>query len=402
MPVATLRQGKNFAVLRRKILVILSRIPYPLEKGDKLRAFYQLRELAQNHDLVVCALSDSPPEEKAYDILGAFCKELHFFRLGKTGIARRLVTAFFARKPFQVAYFHSKSIHRSISQIIREHQPDHIYCQLIRTAEYARHSHTHKTLDYQDAFSVNLQRRLLSAAWHLRPLLQMEQKRVRRYESEIFECFDNKTIISYPDREGIDHPGRNQITVVPNGVDFAFFRPMERQKDYDIVFTGNMAYPPNVDGAEFLAREIMPHVWEELPGAKLVLAGATPSRKVRALAGPLVRVTGWVDDIRDYYARSKVFVAPMQIGSGLQNKVLEAMAMQVPCITSPLANKALMAEDGRDILIGTKAGEYAQLILSLLKNEARRTELGKQGHSFVYQHFNWENTCKTLESVITA
>ena len=307
----------------------------------------------------------------------------------------------FSSKPFQVAYFYRKSIHRQIDRLLEKHKPDHIFCQLIRTAAYAGNSTIDKTIDYQDVFSAGLKRRCDIAPWYKRLLLNTEYKRVLSCEADIFNRFDKKTIISYPDRAKIPHPKRNQITVIPNGVDTQFFKPYAAEKRYDVVFTGNMGYPPNIDGAEFLVKEIMPLVWSERPETTVVIAGANPAPKVKGLASDKVKITGWVDDIRTYYASSRVFIAPMRLGTGLQNKVLEAMAMQLPCITSPLANKALSAHDGTEVLIGKNTRMYAQHILSLLSDLEAGEKLRKKGYSFVLQHFNWESTTLKLAEVIT-
>ncbi len=387
--------------MKKTIFIVLSRIPFPLEKGDKLRAFHQIRELSKHHHLIVCALSDTGIHPDAYQAMKPYVGALYFFPLSKAGIYSRLVKAAFSSTPFQVAWFFSPRIRKKIHALIDHHRPDHLFCQLIRTAPYIQDRKEDKTIDYQDVFSAGLQRRRKVAPWYMRPLLQKEFKRVSNYENLVFSRFDKKTIISYPDREKIPHMRREEITVVPNGVDTGFFKPAGREKGYDVVFTGNMAYPPNVRGAEYLVRQIMPLVWKSLPNTRVVIAGASPAKQVRALASTKVEVTGWVDDIRDIYATSRVFVAPMQIGTGLQNKVLEAMAMELPCVTSPLANQALKATEGEEVLIGRDAAEYAKHVLSLLKNKDLSVRLSKNGHDFVVQHFNWERTTKILQTVIT-
>jgi glycosyltransferase involved in cell wall biosynthesis len=231
-------------------------------------------------------------------------------------------------------------------------------------------------------------------------LLKLEYKRLLRYENRVFNHFDNKTIISKPDRDFIPHLMRERIHIIPNGVDFSFFKPMIREKDVQLVFTGNMGYPPNVNAAEFLVREILPLVHQKKPGIKVLLAGASPDNRVLALKSDKVEVTGWVDDIRECYARAEIFIAPMQIGTGLQNKLLEAMAMKIPCITSPLANDALQALPGNEILIGQSPAEYAQHILNLLDNKDFATAIAGAGHAFVLRNYDWERATGELERII--
>jgi glycosyltransferase involved in cell wall biosynthesis len=300
----------------------------------------------------------------------------------------------------QVGYFYSSRGQHRIRTLLNEIQPDHIYCQLLRVAEYVKRSPIAKTLDYQDVFSKGAQRRSMTAPFFMRPLLRFEYKRLLKYEHEIFDLFDNKTIISVPDRDLIPHPERDQIAVVINGVDTDFFTPREVKPEYDIVFTGNMGYPPNVDAAVYLARDVLPRVLEKRPGTTLTLAGATPHSSVQALKSDHVKVTGWVEDIRDCYAKARLFIAPMRIGTGLQNKLLEAMAMRIPSITSPLANQALDATHGQEVLVGNSTDEYATLILQLLEDEKLARQIADNGHRFIHEKFDWAAATQVLEDLI--
>ncbi|MCK9451887.1 MAG: glycosyltransferase [Bacteroidales bacterium] len=375
-----------------KIFVLLSRIPWPLEKGDKLRAFNQLKELSKQHEIVLCALNSDRKTDKqaAFRALQPYCKSINFVDLPAIGIFINLMTAWLNGRPLQTGYFYNARAAKTVGKLIEQHQPDMLYGQLLRVAEYLRHERIPKTLDYQDVFSMGMKRRLDIASWLMKPFLMTEYKRLQRYESEVFEDFDLKTIISEPDRDLIPHPKRAEILVIPNGVDHDYFKPLKAEKKYDIVFTGNMAYPPNVNAATFLAYDIMPIVWKSIPAAKLFLAGATPDASVRQTASRRIVVSGWMDDIRQAYAGSKVFVAPMRIGTGLQNKLLEAMAMELPCVTTPLANKPLKAKHRHEILIGEKAEEIAAEIVSLLQNQEQAAAIAKQGKAFVTQKYNWE------------
>jgi glycosyltransferase involved in cell wall biosynthesis len=283
---------------------------------------------------------------------------------------------------------------------VQEVKPDHVYCQLIRTAEYARKLPYPKTLDYQDVFSKGIERRMKTSSFYLLPVLYLEHKRLLKYERRIFDCFDNKTIISKPDRDLIPHPDRGSISIVINGVDTDYFRPREVKKDIDVVFTGNMGYPPNVNAAEFLVKEIMPLVQIRYPDVTVALAGATPHPKLLALRSDRVIVTGWVDDMREYYARSKIFIAPMRIGTGLQNKLLEAMAMRLPCITSDLANQALQAEPGKQILTGSSAMELATDVICLLSDPELAGRIAEQGHRFVRGKYDWQAATAQLERIM--
>ena len=382
-----------------KIFVLLPRIPYPLEKGDKLRAFNQIKQLAKRNEIVLCALNDDPKvsEQDAFHALQPYCQSINFIRINKLQILLGLVRAFFKGLPMQCGYFYNRKAAKRIDKLIQKHKPDMLYGQLLRVAEYIRHKDIPKALDYQDIFSYGMKRRADIASFVTRPIFNMEYRRLKRYEAAVFDDFDVRTIISAPDRALFPHDKRDEILIVPNGVDHEFFKPMEREKHYDLVFTGNMSYPPNVNAVEYLADEIMPIVWKTLPETKLYIAGATPDPKVKKAASDKIIVSGWLDDIRDAYAQSCVFIAPMRIGTGLQNKLLEAMSMRLPAITSPLANASLGAKPNEEILIGSNAQEMAQHIITLLTDKKKAECLAQAGFDFTNRVYDWGKATERME-----
>ena len=386
-----------------KLMVILPRVPFPLDKGDKLRAFHQLRELSRHHEIILFALTDEDVHPAAIGSLKEFCSEVVIFRLDRWTIFRNLGRSVFDGRPFQVGYFVCSAAHRMVKAVVGEHRPDHIYCQLIRTAEYAKpYKSISKTLDYMDAFSKGIQRRILIDPFYMKPILHLEHRRLLRYESQIFDHFDHTTIISEQDRDLIPHPERGKIRVVPNGVDTEFLRPQQRHKQFELLFHGNMSYPPNVESVHLLVQKVLPLVWQELPAVRLLISGANPSPAVQRLVSDRVVVSGWVDDVRENYALSEILVAPMQISIGLQNKLLEAMAMGLPCITSSLANNALRAIPGEQILIADTPEQYAAHIVALLHDQAKAQALSRQGRDYVVENFSWQQTTALLDDLMSS
>jgi len=383
-----------------KLFILLPRVPYPTEKGDKLRAFNQLKQLSKKYEIILCCLNDSFLHEDALKVLGNYSKSIYILNIPKPAIIVNLIKTIFSSIPLQVGYFYNKNIKRKIDAIIEFHKPDHIFCQLIRVAEYVKDIPIPKTLDYQDVFSKGIERRLSSTPFYLRPFLRLEYRRLLTYEHDVFTKFDNKIIISEPDRDLIPHPDNKKIVVVRNGVDYNFFKPLKRQKEYDLVFTGNMGYPPNISAAEFLVNKILPLVKKHKSAINLLIAGASPNLRVQVLKSENVEVTGWVPDMRECYASAGIFIAPMQIGTGLQNKLLEAMAMQIPCVTSRLANQALMAKENYEILVAGSAEEYANHILTLLENPLKAHEIALHGFDYVRKNYSWENETAKIEELI--
>lgn len=382
-----------------KICMLVSRVPWPLEKGDKLRAYHQLTFLAKKHEVHLICLSDGAVSQEALEHLRTITPHVSVFRLNRLLILLRMVLAFFSRKPFQVHYFYEQSVARQVRLLIERIQPDFIYCQLIRCSEYVKNMHHYrKTIDYMDALSAGQYRRAQRAPWYLAPFVKEEAKRLKGYEHLIFDYFDHHTIISDQDRKLIYHSQFNRIHVVPNGIDASYFnRSFECEKRYDLVFTGNMSYPPNVEGAKRLAIAILPAVKKKCPHVRLLIAGANPASAIQALASAEVVVSGWMEDIRVAYNSASVFVAPMLSGSGMQNKLLEAMSMSLPCVTTELAAAPLGVVHERECLIGSSDEELAQHIIQLLQDSKLANQLGAAGRKFVSERFDWQTTVDILE-----
>jgi sugar transferase (PEP-CTERM/EpsH1 system associated) len=384
-----------------KLFVIASRIPYPLEKGDKLRIYHQVKELSKNNEVLLCCLHIKAVSPEAKKELQKICKQVEFVQLSRWKIPFNLFFTFFTSKPFQVSYFYQKTAQRKIDRLIQSFRPDYIYAQLIRTSEYVKHFYTiSKTLDYMDSFSKGMERRAENSSFFPKLIFDSEAKRLLRYENLIFDYFDKHSIISEQDRDQIWHEDRKQIHIIPNGLDANYFYPRPTEKKYDLLFSGNMSYIPNVDAAVYLAKEIFPLVKKEIPDCTLLIAGVNPHAKIEALRSHDIIVSGWMDDIRDAYWSSRVFVAPLRLGSGLQNKLLEAMATKIPSVTSPLANNALGAQNREEILIASNPQEFANEIIFLLRNEAKAKELSEKAYAFVCSNFNWERSTHLLENVI--
>ncbi|QQR85810.1 MAG: glycosyltransferase [Flavobacteriales bacterium] len=387
-----------------KLFVLLSRVPYPLEKGDKLRAYHLVKRLAQKHDIFLCCLSDQAVAPDAVEHLRGFCQHIEVVHLPRWRIVLKLANAVFSRLPFQVSYFHQRHAQRQVDAAIERFRPDHIFCQLVRTTEYVRERwDLPKTIDYMDTLSKGMERRTETSSFWFKPLLRAETRRLIAYENLMFDLFDHRVIISAQDRDYIYHPARTSMAVIPNGVDTDHFKHIAQGAHYDLLFTGNMNYPPNIDSVLFLANKVLPLVRKERPGTNLLISGVDPSPRVRELAqrDPLITVTGWVKDIRASYADARIFVAPMQIGTGLQNKLLEAMAMGIPCITSPLANNAVGAAPNESILIGTEPEEHARHILRLLDHPEERDRVAMNGSHFVREQFDWQRSSDALDALIT-
>ena len=389
-----------------KVLVMSSRIPFPLEKGDKLRLFHQLRHLSEEHEVILCCLSskDATPEQR--EALSPWVHELHVYRLSWMRRLWRMAWAWASDKPFQVVWFTEPRIQRQIRDLAARCAPDVIFGQLVRCAEYVKDLHeVPKVLDYMDALSAGMHRRAHSDStrW-LRPLrwlFRSEGTRLARYESRVFDYFDAHSIISRNDRLLIPHRDQNRIELVPNGVDLSSFSPAENDTWTEpvLLFTGNMSYAPNVDAAQHLVRDILPLI--QHPGARIVLAGANPKPSIKALASDRVTVTGWVDDIAQEYRDAALFIAPLRIGTGLQNKVLEAMASELPCVLSPHAFAPLNLPGSGYAAVCHDAADFAAAIDQLLSSPDQAKSMARAAREAIQTSFAWNTHGATLNNLLS-
>ena len=389
-----------------KILVVLPRFPWPLDKGDKLRAYHQVVELSKRHEIYLFAVSHRRVEPEQVEALEPYCREIRVVHLNRFVCGLNILRNWFSSKSLQMGYWNTKHSKRACKAFAREVKPDVVYSQMVRTMPLVARLPFPKVMDFQDALSMNTERRMEQSRglWHY--LLHFEFKMLRSSEYKAFSIFDALTIISEVDSEAIPHKKNGEIHIVPNGVDFDYFNTQAlKQSDnqtFSLAFCGNMAYAPNVDAAHYLVNEVMPLVWQRHPEATLLLAGADPKPSVRALASKLVTVSGRLDDIREAYASSQIFVAPMRLGSGLQNKLLEAMAMGVPCVTTPIANTPLGAVDGQEILVGDTPEALADAIVRLLESQELRDSIAAAGNRFVTTHYSWSSAVEPLEKLFHA
>ena len=384
-----------------KLIYLTSRFPYPINKGDKLRSFHQIKELSKQNDIYLISLSEIKVPKSSIKQLDKYCKSVYVYHISLINRIFNLFKTLINNRPFQVNYFYHHKIQKKINSNISVIKPDHIFCQLVRTALYVKDEHSiPKTLDYMDALSKGLERRIKISKFWQKPFVKMEWQRMKRFENLAFEFFNNHIIISSSDRNEIAHINNKNIEIIPNGIDANYYQKIITDKIYDLIFIGNLSYVPNIEAAKFISKKIFPLLQEKVPNIKILISGSNPSKKVLRLSNENIKVTGWVDDIRETYCSGKVFFAPMSLGSGLQNKLLEAMSLGIPCITSNLCNESLGATHMKNIIIGNSVEQYISQILNILSKPELISEIGKNGREFVNKKFSWESSNKILMEIL--
>ncbi len=374
----------------KKIIIITSRFPFPLNKGDKLRIYHQIKYISAHHNIYLIALNtEGKIKQNSINELKKYCREVHIIDIPIITRLLNVIKSFLKKEPLQVGYFYSKKAHFKINNLINKIKPSWCYYQLIRTSKYVNND-TDKVIDYMDAFSKGLERRIKNFPKLIQPLIKREFYITKKYENEIFNHFNKHLIITNSDRKYIDHPQSDKIKIIPNGVDTNYFSPLKDiPKEYDIVFVGNMNYPPNIEAALYICQKIRPILELNQKKCKILIGGTNPNKKIKKLKNNYITISGWTEDIRKIYASGKIFVAPMFIGTGLQNKLLEAMAMGIPCITTKLANNALLANNSQ-IMIANNPEEFANACIEVLNNKEKATNLKNNGLKFVREKYDWK------------
>lgn len=381
-----------------KILMVLSRFPYPLNKGDKLRAYHQLKHLGERHELHLICLSRSEVSEAHLEEVGQYCASIDVIAHKSLSIGFNLFRSVIGSQPYQVNFFRSAEMREKVRSLILEKEIDVCFVQLIRAAGNVPFGikSCKFYLDYMDAFSKNMERRLPYYSGLKRKIFGDEMFRVRKFENELIHEVDGACFISSQDAKVL----RNcQVDIVPNGVDDTFFRSSyeNRKFEFDIVFTGNMSYHPNEQACKSLVNDILPILREKGLKPKVCLVGINPTDQVKALASDQVVVTGFVEDIKTYLEKSKIFVAPLFSGTGLQNKLLESLAMQVPTLTTPLASAALNAEHNEQLKVCADPASFAREIEVCLSDKQLCVDLATRGQEYVQRNFRWIYFNKQLE-----
>ena len=383
-----------------RIVFVTSRFPYPVEKGDKLRAFHQIRLLSQQHEVHLVAISHQHIAEADMKAMQPYCASVKVFHIRKWLLPFHLATGWLSGLPLQVSYFLDNTIKRKVQYHIIHLNPDHVICQLIRASPYVRALPFRKTLDYMDVFSEGMRQMNEKHGWLGFPF-QWEARRLAAYERTIYKDFDKHSIISSQDRSRLKLATSGQVAIIPNGVDESFLDYNQPpHAGHDLVFVGNMGYGPNIAAANILVNKILPALKQKGLHPKVLIAGARPGRKILAFHNGDVTVRGWVEDIREAYADGRIFVAPMFSGLGLQNKILEAMAMGLPCVTTSMVNNAIGAEHGKEIIVADTVKEMTAWIERLMHNAEMHQRISVAAREFVTTHYRWEDQVRKLDEFI--
>jgi len=385
-----------------RILYLTSRLPYPPHKGDKLRAYHQIKYLSRRHSVTLCSFIESEEELSYIDELRKYCECIETILLKPFFSYLNALFYVFSHSPLQVSCYYSKKMKNKIDELLRRERFDIIHTQLVRMSPYTKdHRSTPNVLDMIDALSLNMKRRLEKEKLYIKPLLHLEYTRLRRYEAHACRVFDKVIVSSESDKRFLRCNGN--VSVCPNGVDtdFFYFTESAERSSSNLCFLGNMGYFPNVDAVAFFVEKIFPLVQKKVSNVKFYIVGTNPPGYVRNLARKYkdVTVTGFVTDVRSYLKKAAVAVYPIRSGSGIQNKVLEAMASGTPVVGTAYALEGIKLNLEEHAIMADKPEEFASRVVQLLSDANLRRRLAINARRLVEDVYDWDGYGRELESI---
>jgi len=386
----------------KRVLFIAHRVPYPPDKGERVRAFHEIQALAARWRVTLAALAHRPEDFQAAEALARWCERVLVARAGGApGLARGALALLRGRSVTE-GYFGSRALQRAIRDEAAREPFDLVVAYSSGTLPHALAVPAPaRVMDLVDVDSIKWASYADASRWPRRWFCRLESRRVARLERRAVEACQAVFLVSPEEARALGAAG-DGIGAMGNGVDTAYFTPAARGAAAapSLVFTGTMDYRPNVDGVRWFVREVWPGLKREVPNLVFTIVGRDPTRDVLRLAEvPGVRVTGAVPDVRPYLREATAAVVPLLIARGIQNKVLEAMAMGRAVIASPGAIEGLEVERGVDLLEAETAEEWRRCIVDLLADAGLRGRLERSARACVVSRYAWDARMRPLVSV---
>ena len=382
-----------------RVLVCASEAPLPPINGFRLALDALLVRLRTRHDVRVLALRQ--PDQTGGLATGEELRLLPKPIEVWSRKAARLAGALVRGEPFGAASV-AAALRVPLAEELERFRPDVVHVTSGRLGALGRGlAGRPSIIAALDAWHLNVEAEARVTRGPRRVLLRSESSRVKRFEAREYHRFDRVVVVSEQDRAALEELGaRLRVEVIPNGVDAERFAPdpSALRDESRIVFTGVMSYAPNVTAAEYLTRRVLPRVHEARPDAHLAIVGREPAPAVRMLERlDGVEVTGEVPDLRPWLNGSRAYACPMQTGTGIKNKLLEAMACALPCVATPLALQGLRVEDGVELLVGATEEEVANHLIRLLADDELARRLGRAARAYVRAKHDWEAVARDYE-----
>lgn len=380
------------------LLLLIHRIPYPPNKGDKIRSYHLLKHLARDYRVHLATFVDDADDWQHVPTVEKMCASSHFASLNPTLARVRSLGALVKNRSLSLDYYRDATLERWVDETVAAHKIERVLVFSSAMAQYAdKYPNARRVVDFCDVDSDKWRQYADKKSWPMSWLYRHEARQLLSYERQVARNYDASLFVSAPEADlfrQLAPESDARIGFFSNGVDTDYFSPAAagaspfKDGERAIVFTGAMDYWPNVDAVQWFAAEAMPLLRARFPDLTFYIVGARPAPAVLELARqPNIVVTGTVPDVRPYIAHARAAVAPLRIARGIQNKVLEAMAMATPVVVSPQALEGIEAEPGKELLLAQDAVGFADAVAVLLARSGN--DMGLAARARVERKYSW-------------
>jgi len=398
-----------------KIIYLSHRIPFPADKGEKIRTFHQLKYLvSKGYDITVFSpVSDDNEIQFAKALAKELPLRVQTSQLGAAWL--RKIKGLLNQQALSVSHFHTANLARQLEAAVRHTPPDAIVCTSSAMAGYVEPLIQQKIIpascrllmDYIDLDSDKWQQYASKAHWPMRWLYQREAKLIAEAELSAHSAFDHCFFISENETNLFCARGAAtaKVSVLANGIDTGEFYSSHKALNNQapvFLFTGVMDYLPNEDAVLWFVKSCWQQVLQQWPEARFIIAGMQPSQKIQQLARiEGITVTGYVNDILPYYHQADIFIAPFRLARGVQNKILQAMACGIPVITTTLGAEGIACRHGEHLLLADDEQEILSQITAVLTNPDLYSALQQAGPALIQEKYSWEGALQALPALLT-
>jgi len=392
-----------------KILFIVPNVPYPLDNGGRIRVYKLMESLAKRgHEIDLLAFNRSESGPENAEALQKICKNVDVIPLLErqrfSNKRKSQLLSLFQRTPYQYTALYSERMQDVLTSIVQERDYDIIQFEFSQMSYHELPDYSNCILDQHNVEAELLYRTYTAESNLVRKLFSfIEWRKFSRDEINNIQKFPVCLTTSARDAEMLhDEAPKPEYSVIPNGVDCAFFSDDGRTAVPDkntIIFTGTIDYHPNLDGLKYFLHEVFPLIEEKLPDIKFYIVGRSPPAMIQAFgdASQNIIVTGGVEDMRSYFDKAGVVVVPLRIGGGTRLKILEAMAMSKPVVSTSIGAEGIDTTPSTDILLADDPAAFAQSVVDLLADEERQRNMGQAGRRLVEAKYDWHSIAGQLE-----
>ncbi len=392
----------------KNVLFLVHRIPYPPNKGDKIRSYNFLKGLTKDYNIYLAAFIDDAEDWQYVEQVENLTASSFFANLNPSLAKAQSLSGFFTKKALSIPYYHNNKVQQWVNKTIRENKIEKIFIYSSVMAQYVGEHQIDCVIDFVDVDSDKWLQYSRKAKWPMNWVYKREAKLLLEFDAKVARLAKMNIFVSQEESQLFSHLvdiNPKKINFVNNGVDTEYFSANKlynlpyNKPEHIIVFTGAMDYWANVDAVTWFVHEVFPLIKHQCGGAQFYIVGSKPTKEVQYLTDMEgVFVTGRVEDIRPYLKFSSVVVAPLLIARGIQNKVLEAMAMGKKIVATPQAIEGIKIAD-QEVYIKDNAEDFAKQVLLLLDN-AQASLYAEENRQFVQKNFSWSASLKKLTHII--